>query len=126
MKKKISLIIGAVLLAIAVCFVFYAVNHPEASFPWSNQLTFLAYGVYVFLIFKFLIVLPFCKQQSGSLLCAGLYLAVAIMFILTEIKNEMADIYTILRGFVIIGGIDIAVGNLYWYGKRKYIKRNLS
>lgn len=126
MKKKNALIIGTVLLVIAIGFVVYAVNHPEASFPWSNQLTFLAYGVYVFLIFKFLIVIPFCKQQSGSLLSVFIYLMVVIMFILTEINNEMADIYTILRGFVIIGGIDIAVGNLYWYGKRKYIKRNLS
>ena len=33
MKRNASLAIGAVLTAIAVCFVVYAAGHPEASFP---------------------------------------------------------------------------------------------
>ena len=53
MKKSTSLIIGAALAAIAVCFVVYAAGHPEASFPWSNRITFMLYGAYIWLLLKF-------------------------------------------------------------------------
>ena len=59
MKKATSLVIGAFLAAIAVCFVSYAAGHPEASFPWSNRITFMIYGVYVWLLLKFLVDIPF-------------------------------------------------------------------
>ena len=46
MTKKTSRIIGIVMLAIAIAFVIFAVSHPEMSFPWSNTITYLLYGVY--------------------------------------------------------------------------------
>ena len=46
MKKKISRIIGSVMIAIAIAFVLFAFNHPEMSFPWSNTITYTLYSLY--------------------------------------------------------------------------------
>ena len=46
MKKSISRIIGLIMLIIAIVFIMFALNHPEKSFPWSNTITWLLYGVY--------------------------------------------------------------------------------
>ena len=46
MTKKISRIIGSIMLVIAVAFVVFALNHPEMSFPWSNTITWVLYGLY--------------------------------------------------------------------------------
>lgn len=64
MKKTTSLIIGAVLAAVAVCFVAYATVHPESSFPWSNRITFMIYGAYIWLLLKFLIDIPFSRKEK--------------------------------------------------------------
>ena len=55
MKKKISRMIGLVMVAIAIAFVAFALNHPEMSFPWSNTVTLVLYGVYAVLTAVFLI-----------------------------------------------------------------------
>ena len=46
MKKRISRIIGVIMLIVAIVFIMFALNHPEKSFPWSNTITWLLYGVY--------------------------------------------------------------------------------
>lgn len=46
MTKKISRIIGSIMLVIAIAFVVFALNHPEMSFPWSNTITWALYGLY--------------------------------------------------------------------------------
>ena len=46
MKKNISRIIGLIMAVIAIIFVVFALNHPEMSFPWSNTITWVLYGVY--------------------------------------------------------------------------------
>ena len=46
MKKNTLRIIGLVMVAIAVAFVVFALNHPEMSFPWSNTITWALYGLY--------------------------------------------------------------------------------
>ena len=46
MNKKISRIIGLVMVVIAIVFVVFALNHPEMSFPWSNTITWVLYGLY--------------------------------------------------------------------------------
>ena len=46
MKKNISRIIGLIMVVIAIAFVVFALNHPEMSFPWSNTITWVLYGVY--------------------------------------------------------------------------------
>ena len=46
MTKKISRIIGSIMLVIAIAFLVFALNHPEMSFPWSNTITWVLYGLY--------------------------------------------------------------------------------
>ena len=46
MTKKISRIIGSIMLVIAIAFVVFALKHPEMSFPWSNTITWVLYGLY--------------------------------------------------------------------------------
>ena len=55
MKKNVSRIIGVVMVAIAIAFVVFALNHPEMSFPWSNTITWGVYGVYAVVAVIFLI-----------------------------------------------------------------------
>ena len=55
MKKSASRIVGLVMLIIAVAFIMFAVNNPEMSFPWNNTITWLLYGLYVFVTVVLLI-----------------------------------------------------------------------
>ena len=61
MKKSISRIIGLTMLMIASVFIMFALNHPEKSFPWSNTITWLLYGVY-FLVTVVLLIAPKIKK----------------------------------------------------------------
>lgn len=47
MSKKVSRIVGGIMLAVAVVFVAVALGHPEMSFPWSNTVTYSLYAVYL-------------------------------------------------------------------------------
>ena len=120
MKKATSLAIGAFLAAIAVCFVSYAAGHPEASFPWSNRITFMIYGVYVWLLLKFLVDIPFLSskrkaQSRGNLLSALGYFCMAVVFFLMEVTGDKVDVFSILRGFIVVCAADFGIENiLYW------------
>lgn len=46
-KIKNTKIIGIIMLIVACLFIIYAFNHPEASFPWNNQMTDILYGCYL-------------------------------------------------------------------------------
>ena len=46
-KRVVAGAVGVVMLLVAVGFVLYALNHPEASFPWYNNITYTLYGIYV-------------------------------------------------------------------------------
>ena len=61
MEKRISRIIGLTMLIIAIVFIMFALNHPEKSFPWSNTITWLLYGVY-FLVTVVLLIAPKIKK----------------------------------------------------------------
>ena len=61
MKKRISRIIGLTMLIIAIVFIMFALNDPEKSFPWSNTITWLLYGVY-FLVTVVLLIAPKIKK----------------------------------------------------------------
>ena len=65
MKKSISRIIGLTMLIIAIVFIMFALNHPEKSFPWSNTITWLLYGVY-FLVTVVLLIAPKMKQWESN------------------------------------------------------------
>ncbi len=123
MNRKTSLMIGVSLLAVAICLIGYAGNHPEAAFPWSNRVTFMLYGMYIWLIFKFLLVPILQKTRKiplkGSLLRAAIYFSLSVIFFVLEISGEKVDVYTILRGFIVIGGIDVGIENFSVWMKQK-------
>ena len=120
MKRKTSLAIGAILAAIAVCFVVYAAGHPEASFPWSNRITFILYGAYVWLLMKFLVDIPFLSakrkvQCRGNLLSAVGYFCMAVVFFLMEVTGDKVDLFTIIRGFIVVCAADFGIETyLHW------------
>ncbi|OUQ15435.1 hypothetical protein [Lachnoclostridium sp. An138] len=60
MAKKISRIIGMIMLIVAIAFVVFALKHPETSFPWSNTVTYAIYAVYLIVV-TILLVAPFKK-----------------------------------------------------------------
>ena len=60
MAKKTSRIIGMIMLIVAIAFVVFALKHPEASFPWSNTVTYAIYAVYLIVV-AILLVAPFKK-----------------------------------------------------------------
>ena len=43
----------------------YAVSHPEGSFPWSNWITYLIYGIYL-AVTVLLFIAPFSLRQRGE------------------------------------------------------------
>ena len=122
MSKKNSLLIGILLLILAVCFWGYAANHPEAAFPWSNRVTFLLYGAYIYLIFKFLAEIPVRKTSqktppANSLIRAGISFFMAAVFFVMELTMETAGIFTIIRGFIVAGGVITSLESLYVWRK---------
>lgn len=50
-KIKNTKIIGIMMLIVACLFIIYAFKHPEAGFPWSNQITYILYGCYLLVTF---------------------------------------------------------------------------
>lgn len=50
MKKSLK-IISIVMMVISVIFILFALTHPECSFPWSNVITLIIYGVYTIAMF---------------------------------------------------------------------------
>ena len=124
MKKKSSLIVGIILLIAAICFIGYALAHPEASFPWSNRVSFMLYGIYVWMIFKFLLDIPVLKEIrdkkfKGGIINTILFFVLSLGFFLMEITGDKIDIYTIIRGFIVIGGVHLGIENLLFWIRQK-------
>ena len=118
MKRRTSLIIGSVLLLIAIVFIGIAFSYPELALPWSLRTTYMFYGFYVWLLFRFLLVTPFFSKKQdekkcGSILRAIVFLLMAVGFFLMEITGDKVDIYTFLRGFVMTGSLDVAFESVY-------------
>ena len=61
MKKNVSKIIGLAMVAIAIAFVMFALNHPEMSFPWNNTTTRVLYGLYA-IVTAVLLIAPAKKK----------------------------------------------------------------
>ena len=116
MKIKTSIIIGGIMLIIAVGFVVFAMSHPELSFPWGQRSTFMLYGAYIWFTFRFLIDIPVLRKnkekEDKSILRAVIYFMMALCFFLMEVTGETVNVYTILRGFVVVGACDVAIENL--------------
>ncbi|WP_311492766.1 hypothetical protein [uncultured Anaerococcus sp.] len=52
-NSKRYLLIGLGMILIAIVFIAYALGHPEASFPWSNNITYIIYMTYLVLVIYF-------------------------------------------------------------------------
>ena len=51
-KKKNSVkivfkVMGISMSILGAAFIFFALFHPEMSFPWSNAISYLIYGFYL-------------------------------------------------------------------------------
>ena len=49
-------------ILVMIVFIFIALNNPQASFPWSNAITYILYGVYA-LIMIVLFIAPFKRKK---------------------------------------------------------------
>lgn len=59
--RKQFFIPACVLTVAAICFIAFALGHPELSFPWSIQITHVLYALYVDVI-VLLLLLTFWKK----------------------------------------------------------------
>lgn len=57
MNKKISRIIGIIMLVVAIIFLVFALNNPQASWNWNNTITYTLYIIY-FVVMIFLLIAP--------------------------------------------------------------------
>ena len=116
MKSRTSIIIGTIMLIIAGGFVSFAMQHPELSFPWSQRITFMLYGAYIWFIFRFLIDIPVFRrnrEKTGkSMVRAVVFFLMAAVFLAMEITGDTVNIYTIIRGFIVVGACDVAIENI--------------
>lgn len=117
MKSKTSVVVGIVLLILAGTFIAFAMSHPKLSFPWSQRVTFMAYGAYIWFVFKFLVGIPvFRKVNPGknnkTFTQTMIHFFVAVVFLLMEITGDEVTGYTILRGFIVVGSCDMAIENI--------------
>ena len=116
MKIKTSIIIGVTMLIIAIGFVAFAMSHPELSFPWGHRSTFMLYGAYIWFVFRFLIDIPVFRRNrektDKSIVRAVVFFLMAAVFLAMEITGDTVNIYTIIRGFIVVGACDVAIENI--------------
>ena len=63
MSKKISRIVGAVMLIGAIIFLVFALKHPEASWNFPNYIAYILYALYI-IIMIILFIAPFGRKKS--------------------------------------------------------------
>ncbi len=56
MKNRISLIVALIMITIAVAFFIYALSNPQASFLWSNTVTYTLYAAYGLIVVVLLVI----------------------------------------------------------------------
>ena len=84
----------------------------------------MSYGVYILLLLKFLVDIPFLSskrkaQSRDNLLSALGYFCMAVAFFLMEVTGDKVDLFTILRGFVVICAADFGFDGLLCWHKNK-------
>ena len=47
MQKKVFSWLSIGMLLFAICFIVYALNNPQASFPWNNSYSYAIYIIYL-------------------------------------------------------------------------------
>ena len=62
MKRKTYLYVSVIMLLVAIGFVIYALNNSQASFPWSNTITYAIYLVYTGIMIGFFVLSRFSRK----------------------------------------------------------------
>ncbi len=120
MKKKYFLGIGIILAGIAMGCCLWASQHPEMQFPWGQKVTYIFYGVYIWLMFECLIDMPFLydKRDDRSLRRDITYFCMAAIWLVWTITDEV-NWLTVARGLIVAGNCDLGISNLRgWIKKR--------
>ena len=63
MDKNRNRIIGVLMLIVAVLFIGFSLYNPQASFPFSNTITYFIYAIYIS-IMAILLVNGFKKKED--------------------------------------------------------------
>lgn len=141
MKKRLSQLLGVILLMIGIFYVKFIYDNPSLSQPFGARLTYLFYGSYIWFTIKFLLddnvfrmltfryygyyislVEKFLTDipvfQQGGKVREGHFLNVAIIIVASilafmELLGASVGLYTILRGFVIAGAIDLCLDYVF-------------
>lgn len=84
----------------------------------------MLYGTYIWLIFECLFDIPLLKnkrkQAAGySLIKSVAYFSVAVVFFLMEVTGNKVGVYSVVRGFIVICGIEMGIENIYWWVKNR-------
>lgn len=64
MTKKRARILATIMALGLIAFVAYAAEHPTASFPWGNSITYNLYRIYI-VVMVVLFIAPF-RRDSGE------------------------------------------------------------
>ena len=88
--KKQFFILACVLVIVAIGFVLYALGHPELSFSWSTQMTYIFYGVYADIV-VLLFVLAFWKKKSRLYVLAVILELGAIFFLVQSMLTVLPE-----------------------------------
>ena len=72
---------------------------------------------------KFLVDIPFLSakrkvQGRGNLLSAIGYFCMAIVFFLMEVTGDMVNLFTMIRGFIVVCAVDFGIESFLYWNKR--------
>ena len=62
-RKTVCRLVGAAMLLFAALFIVFAFQNPQASFPWSNEVTYGIYFVYL-VVMVLLLASPFGSRRQ--------------------------------------------------------------
>ena len=80
MSKKLK-IISLIMLIVAIIFLVLAFVHPEASWPWGNEITYPLYGIY-FMVMSSLFILSLKKLQTKTKIIISLIISISIIILI--------------------------------------------
>ncbi|MGN0999972.1 MAG: hypothetical protein ACI4PO_10505 [Faecousia sp.] len=88
--KKRFFIPFCVLSALAIGFAFFAMEHPEMSFPWENWVTGILYGLYADAV-VLMFILAFGKKMKVLNILTLIFLLGAVFFLVQSILGLIPD-----------------------------------
>ena len=62
------------------------------------------------------------EQGRGNLISALGYFCMAVVFFLMEVTGDTVNLFTIIRGFIVVCAIDFEIENIHFWKNRKEAK----